>query len=87
MDELNLYYSLLEAWGYSTMSNNLFLKKIEKIPWDRRYFADEEYYFGLGDFTLMTPTLDPFGEHKWSPSVITSEKSIFFFDGTEASLL
>lgn len=80
MKDLTLYNALVEAWESSTPNYNRFEKVVSEIKWDREFFADGEHYFTLGDFTLTTPTLDPFGEHRWSPSVITSGGSILNFD-------
>jgi hypothetical protein len=79
MKEISLYNSLVDAWETSTPSKNRFIECVSRVKWDCEYYADGEHNFHLGGFTLSTPTLDPFGEHKWMPSVITSDGSILFF--------
>ena len=72
-----LYEKLKEAYGRSTMNNNLFEKEVNKIKWDARFEEDDEYYFvkefKKGDktifFTLSTQSLNPF-DMKWKPVVM-----------------
>ena len=67
--EYNIYESLNEAYGKSTLNNNLFKKAVESVKWESVFKADGEIYFQFGKLTLTVESLNPFKE-AWKPSVI-----------------
>ena len=80
MNELTLFEKLKEAYEISTHNNNRFLKLINSIKWDSKFYADGEHVFNKGSLSFATPSLDPFECTKdWKPS------AIFMNDGSYIS--
>ena len=60
MAALETFIKLKEAFGASTQSDNKFLRVLNSINWEEKFFADGEHYFIKGNLTFTTPELDPF---------------------------
>ena len=73
--EYNLFLEIKEAYGKSTMVNNLFENLLNSIVWDNKFKADGELYFCFGGLTLTTESLNPF-KMEWKPSVLFSDGSL-----------
>lgn len=77
--EYNIFEYLKEAYGASTQANNRFKAALNRIRWDKTFFADGEYYFVKGGFCFTTQVLDPFAMEDWKPSAIFSDGSYIEF--------
>ena len=78
MTVLDLFYKLKNAYEVSTHNNNSFKQALESVNWDNTFYADNEYYFIKGGFTLTTTSLNPF-EVEWKPEALFSDGSLLTF--------
>ncbi len=72
MDDDKLIESLMRAWGRSSQANNLFLKKLNSVKWEEKFFAEGEYYFIKGNVKFSTEVLNPFDKFTRKPSFFGS---------------
>lgn len=80
MNTYDIFTAIKEAYETSTHSFNRFEKKLNSIKWDSKFFADDEFYFVLGNMTITTPSLDPFKCSKaWGPAAMFSDGSYIEF--------
>ena len=82
MKGFDIFYKLKEAYEVSTKNNNFFASLLDSIVWDEKYESDNELCFVQGDFTFMTPSLDPF-KMPWSPSAVLEDRNVLEFFGGE----
>lgn len=78
MMAFELFEKLKTAYEVSTFNNNLFKRTIDSIEWDDMFYADNEYYFIKGGFTLTTTSLNPF-EVDWMPEALFADGSLLTF--------
>lgn len=78
MTTLELFYKLKNAYEVSTHNYNSFKQALESVEWDNTFFADNEYYFVKGGFTLTTTSLNPF-EVEWKPEALFADGSLLTF--------
>ena len=78
MTALDLFYKLKNAYEVSTHNYNSFKQALDSVKWDYVFYADNEYYFVKGEFTLTTTSLNPF-EVEWSPEAIFADGSLLTF--------
>lgn len=78
MTALDLFYELKNAYEVSTHNYNSFKQALDSVKWDYTFYADSEYYFVKGEFTLTTTSLNPF-EVEWSPEAIFADGSLLTF--------
>ena len=78
--EFDIFETLKEAFGSSTLANNSFADALNRLPWDEIFFADDEYYFCKGGFCFTTPSLDPFDVTRYRmPSAMFTDGSYIEF--------
>lgn len=78
MTAFELFTKLQTAYEVSTLNNNSFKQAIESVKWDNTFYADNEYYFVKGGFTLTTTSLNPF-EVEWMPEALFADGSLLTF--------
>lgn len=55
-----IFETIREAFGSSTLGVNRFERALRSIRWNGQYEADGEYYFNADGVTFVTTSLNPF---------------------------
>lgn len=87
MNAMNIHNMLKEAWEASSMNDNRFEAAVRSIKWDSEFSCGDGHYFTVGDYTLHTMDMDPFGPFAFMlPVSFFGNRCMIYFDGYSVEL-
>ena len=86
MNAMDIHNKLQEAWEISTKADNRFAVAVGSIKWDDMFSCEDGYYFTVGDYTLHTLDMDPFGPCADAVPVSFFGGGMIYFDGVTVEI-